>query len=72
MYGYYQWISQALGVLSLAYVCDEDPDERRARLREGALREIDAQILPVVQLKMAMQPWSHEQELIQERELEAA
>ena len=50
----YQQVKQALSDWSRRYISDEDPDERRSRLREQALEEIYAQVLPVVQLRMAM------------------
>lgn len=55
-------IAKVLGGLSRGYFCDEDPDERRERLRGEALAEIDAQILPIVQLRLAMQEWAEENE----------
>ncbi len=55
MFIIYKKITQFLNRLSRNYICDEDPDERRTRLREEAMREIDAQVLPVVQMRLAMQ-----------------
>ena len=50
-------LKRAKGVLdswSRQYICDEDPDERRERLRAEALKEIDANVLVLVQLREAM------------------
>ncbi len=54
MWAYYQQLKQALSDWSCRYISDEDPDERRSRLRQQALEEIYAQVLPVMQLRMAM------------------
>jgi len=54
------------------YICDEDPDERRKRLRAEALKEVDAQVLPAVQLRVAMQDWERDLEKSRERNSEAA
>ncbi len=47
----YERIAQVLSSVSRKYICDEDPDERRERLRREALAEIDAGIVPIVQLR---------------------
>ncbi len=52
---FYGKVAQALGALSRKWICDEHPDERRARLREEALEEIDAQVLPIVHRRLATQ-----------------
>ncbi len=54
MWAYCQQVKQALSDWSRRYISDEDPDERRSRLRQQALEEINAQVLPVIQLRMAM------------------
>ena len=48
------------------YICDEDPDDREERLRENALKEIDAKV------QMAMQEWKKGLKHSQRREVEAA
>lgn len=47
-------IKSALDMWSRKYICDEDPDERRERLREESLKEIEANVLFVVRLREAM------------------
>jgi len=64
-------MKQAFGEWSRRYICDEDPDERQMRLKAEALQEINAQILPVLQLRMAMHR-ACESEPESKRELEAA
>ena len=39
MWAYCQQVKQALGDWSRRYISDEDPDERRSRLRQQALEE---------------------------------
>lgn len=51
MQSLYDRVALALGELSRTYLCDEDPDERHTRLREEALVEIDATLLPILQLR---------------------
>ncbi len=51
---FYEKMKVALSNWSRRYVCDEDPDERRQRLQQQASEEIHAQLLYVVQLRMAM------------------
>ncbi len=72
MHRLYETITQALASWTRKYLCDEDPDERRARLREEALKEIDAELLPLVQLRLAMHACVSESETRPERELTAA
>ena len=54
---FYEQITQALGRLFRKYIYGEDPDERRKRLHEEALREIDAQLPYTVQMRLAMRVW---------------
>lgn len=39
--------------------CNENPDERRGRLHEEALREIDAEPAFIKQTRIAMRLWEH-------------
>ena len=55
----HEQITQALGELFRKYICGEDPDERRKRLHEEAMREIDAQLPYTVQMRLAMRAWEH-------------
>ncbi len=50
----YQKMKVALSNWSRRYVCSEEPDERLKRLEREAIAEINAQLLHVVQLRMAM------------------
>ncbi len=50
----YEQIKQSVIDWSRRYVSDEDPAERRKRLLASALEEIHAEVLPVVQMRMAM------------------
>jgi hypothetical protein len=56
----YERVALALGNLSQRYLYDEDPEERRERLREEALTQIDAKMLPILQTQLAMQGWELE------------
>jgi hypothetical protein len=50
---FYERIAEALESLSQKYLFSEDPEERRNRLREEALAEIDATVLPILQMRVA-------------------
>jgi len=56
----YERIASALRNLVQKYLCAEEPEERRKRLREQALAEIDAKMLPILQMRVAMQQWEHD------------
>ncbi len=53
------------------YICDEDADERRKRLCEEALGQIDAQLLSAIRARIAEQEWTSDLES-QGRERRAA
>ncbi|MFZ1109454.1 MAG: hypothetical protein WAN43_14075 [Rhodomicrobium sp.] len=55
MHHLYETVALALKNLSQKYLYDEDPEERRNRLREEALTQIDAKILPILQMRLAVQ-----------------
>jgi hypothetical protein len=70
MHTIYERIALALGNLSRKYLCDEDPEERRLQLREDSLKEVDAKLLPILQMRLVMQAW--ECDLKKDRERQAA
>ncbi len=70
MHVLYERIASALGGLWRKVLSDEDPEERRKRLREEALKEIDAGLRPILKLRFAMQEW--ERDLKKDRESEAS